>query len=891
MAEPIDLGYAFNAGPLWPHADLESEQIGGFFASPDFELSLLETGKDDRDGTHEHELRLPELGVIEGLDTLSEDGPSEDFSIIAPSNDDSPQDAAGDLSDIWDLEHKVAQEAAAPRLRTWEAFEKKTSSPLTERTNYISEAGPMAFDAVLASGRSESQRHVLPQGVLLRSLCNLALGRASIFFQWDNDKQYFSQTLKDVPTSGLSVQSSGSLIAWFREYGSMSRRLRGFADSINDNKEKLSATTALKRSISDVLEALESHVIQQFESTRSLLQLRNLLERPQELLKALCAMKDLARDLSTEEQVISALADHVRSVVDASGVLSGVLQDILAAVCKPWLDTLSRDLGLMEQPAMSAGTEDYAVEHQDLDISMAEGGKRSDQAPALLTREDRSLVDETKASLTLLRQHLPVSKLQLGATDKPAESGIRPSECIVGFEDESVASISPWATEEEQLDYLRQLGARITLPPEQRRDDRNTGLQSTTLSALKASCLGDEVEVDLHAALLPSLDLFDELRPRAEAQSRRLNQMLLRHLFREHKLRMHLDLQHAFHLFGNGNFVTRLSTALFSEETQSAERRRGMVPTHETMGLQLGTRDGHRWPPASSELRLTLLGVLNEAYHGARVDNRAVDGKQLELPGGLSFSIRELPDADIDRVMDVDSLYALDFLRLQYTPSAPLNSILTPSAMQRYDDIFRYLLRLLRVLHTTTRLKRTCLAHQHGKDASGRWSRLAHHAHHFITALLSYTLDLGVATPWHGLQQQLDNVEKTLDAAHLVPKIGILGLRDMHIICLDSIRARLFLKRKQEKIRALISDVLSCILKLSAKASSHQADQDDVDVGELSATLDQTVGKLLAALRAAVVDRTPKTSGFEGQDYEDGEVMRLLLARLDGNGYYEATSQ
>ena len=99
--------------------------------------------------------------------------------------------------------------------------------------------------------------------------------------------------------------------------------------------------------------------------------------------------------------------------------------------------------------------------------------------------------------------------------------------------------------------------------------------------------------------------------PIIAAQGRIVNGTCMRMFFNSHKLRDHLSLQRSFHLLGNGVFSSRLSHALFDPELESAERHRGVARSGGIMGLRLGGRD--TWPPASSELRLALMGVLTGA--------------------------------------------------------------------------------------------------------------------------------------------------------------------------------------------------------------------------------------------------------------------------------------
>src|SRR5690606_14844995 len=100
--------------------------------------------------------------------------------------------------------------------------------------------------------------------------------------------------------------------------------------------------------------------------------------------------------------------------------------------------------------------------------------------------------------------------------------------------------------------------------------------------------------------------------PVIEAQSSLISRECMRLLFDTHQVRTHIDLLRQYFLFGNGVFCSRLAHALFDPDLSSAERRSGVALSGGTMGLRLSGR--RTWPPASSELRLALMGVLSECY-------------------------------------------------------------------------------------------------------------------------------------------------------------------------------------------------------------------------------------------------------------------------------------
>ena len=376
------------------------------------------------------------------------------------------------------------------------------------------------------------------------------------------------------------------------------------------------------------------------------------------------------------------------------------------------------------------------------------------------------------------------------------------------------------------------------------------------------------------------VDPLAALRPMIQGHARRINHAVLSYVFETYKLRHHLHLHKTFHLFGNGNFVTRLSTALFSDDVQTAERKRGTVLTAQTMGLRLGSREEQRWPPASSELRLTLMGVLNETYSSKDAHTST------ELPGGLSFAIRELSDEEIDKVMDTTSIHALDFLRLQYTPPAPLATIFTPDIIHKYDSIFRTLLMLARMLHTTSHLAGHCYKRKGTLFSGTRTvSRFAWQARHLVTVLTSHFTDVVIGSAWNHFSADLDEIDPTQTTQLRQSRSqkdssnsGVDDIAMLHEACLEDIRAKMFLRRKHEKVRQCVESIFDVILKGTAVVLYHLADKSDLR--EHVRAFDRHFADLVRLLDA--VAQKPAKELRTGTGYHtESEVAKILIASLE----------
>lgn len=897
MDDPLSRGLPFELADLWRRSAFQIQDGNQTLFAP-LEASFPSLELDSKPKEFEQELSIPPL---DGIESDQQHLDPVDSDIASPPSElwDTGQDAQDDPASVWDVGLDLDLLPGRPRLHTWEAFEKKTV-PNAERTAYLSEAGPGAFDAVLAK-RAGKSNGVLPKDVMLRALCNLVLGRASIFFQWDEQKAAFTRTLEDVPISGYSTIACDSFIQHLMEYATLYRSLRSSSTYLRSKRQGLPCLVAFNGCLVDILDYIEQRITNQMPQVRSIIQLQALVILPRELLVTLDMISRSVKAAETDEGVISALSDHVHEILGADSYLGGVLRLVLERTSAPWLEKLATDFGLIDDPTDVAEAQlDEDATAVDFDSSAMTTPAERGEMPGFMSSDDRRMVHDAKASLRILRKTLSqrcvdraAQKLSQSALGKAVEchSVVATKVAMApgserGVEDAcSVPEMEDlvWADATIQHDFLARIDARMSGSPEQL-----AGQDDDLRNAVLSYCTTAGPSTELAASLIQDIGPLDRLRPALALQSRYLNRTLLQHLF-ANGLSHHIRLQHSYHFLSSGEFVTRLSTALFSIETQSAERKRGTIPTGQAMGLRLGARNEQRWPPASSELRLTVMDVLIETY---RADYPSASAKMnaKELPGGLSFSIRELPEHEIDRVMDPSSIYALDFLRLQYSAPAPLNAILTSASMQVYDSVFRQLLRVQRVLHVTTALTREMANRTHTHGAALHQTRFARQAHAFTTTLLSHMMDLGICSPWRTFMRTLGIVERSLqDEVNAMPT-SLEDLEQMHTAYLDRIRSRLFLRRKQEKVRLAIEDVLSALLK-GAAIVEHEGHQMQLET--VTAEFEGAMKALLELLRSAV-DKPPKMRATTGtsvtmnamNDEDDIEVMRMLLVRLNWNGFY-----
>ena len=724
--------------------------------------------------------------------------------------------------------------------------------------------------------------------------------------------------------SGNSLACYDSFVAALLGCGSKYRTLSEYAFAATSTRRSCASTVAFRGCVSSVLDAIETHATMKQSQIRSMLQLQRLADRPHQLLGIIKMLADSVSDQTTDEAVISVFSEEVHRIVCSGSIFTETLQEMLVRVSRPWLERLCADLGLQRDrmsEQLVSFEENTQEPNDESTISFVGRATQSQRLPAFVSAEDGVLVLETKRSLQLLRQYLPSHKLDVHQSTATWEQSLAVSESTPALHDiiyggmrsmptnmetadlseyddfESAAGEVDecsvwneglaWSGDEEQRTYLESLDARISHPLRRFPQDRLSQLVTSAF----ASSLPDAISSGEYSLLGADFNPLQQLRPIIQGHAAHINRTILRYLFRDCRLRHHLDLQRQFHLFSNGDFVSRLTAAPFSADTQFAERKRGKIPTGETMGLRLGVQDGQRWPPASSEIQLTLMGILTETYH-PEFAKRGRMSNIKDLPGGLSFSVRELPESEIEKVMDPNSIHALDFLKLQYTAVPPLDAIITPTAMQGYDNIFRFLLKLLRVLHVTMKLRqRFSSDKEHDKDQTGSPSSVrlgfAIGSHHYMSVLMSHFMDVGIAATWTRFMVSLKDVENTLhldselDGSKARNMIGLDGLRQLHETCVEDMRRKLFLRRKQQKLRSAVEEFLSAILRCAAASEDTTGTVSQADY----ANFRDALTRLLSLLRA-IVDKPLKADNVD-ETSDDVENLKILLFRLNWNGTNE----
>ncbi|CAB5214383.1 unnamed protein product [Rhizophagus irregularis] len=352
---------------------------------------------------------------------------------------------------------------------------------------------------------------------------------------------------------------------------------------------------------------------------------------------------------------------------------------------------------------------------------------------------------------------------------------------------------------------------------------------------------------------------------------RLINASILSIFFNDLDLRAHLNVLRDFMLMGNGTFVSGLVEALFNDNVDLGE---DFFPANDNlgMGIGLGIRLNSRqtWPPVGIEWRMALKAVIVETIllekkNLENEDSHPIDawGKVNDLDNMLMFGIHTYKESEICN--DPNALEALDFLYLDFKPPYPINVIITPSSISKYNRLFTFLLRVLRMGTVIRHIYR--LAHERylydDEGEAAEYSVLVQKfrfdAQQFIIALHEYVFDVAISTTWTLFMKRLNIIAKesefelprehvwgrgsTSDSVSLFDEqsdvfsvgnvdefeneedddeIGegvkdLESLRSYHDHILDRMLFQCLLKKKQEAVMKVLNGIFTVVLTFANK--------------------------------------------------------------------------
>ncbi|PWW73160.1 hypothetical protein C7212DRAFT_359524 [Tuber magnatum] len=886
------------------------------------------------------------------------ESPTEVDSIASTAGEAIKQNPPDTSEDIW-LQPGSSEPPVKPRFQTWESF---LSAGANDPVNsYLSEAGPRVFDAVLTEymDGSEEVPELIRSDVFCTCLLHLGLGRSSVLFTYDRKNAEFLPVKPQLRISGCTAGAVDSIITSFADCGKKIKQLQKFVDDIHkDSRTAKPSIIALADCTTAIVESIQQRLSIDPATVSSILHLHSLMREPALIIDTFHQIISQTAGISDDSRLLAAIFEVVQQEQHRSGWLKPLLMETLARVTRPWLEFVEEWIGLC-RPAGGEGIGFKGLVERGFFVRVEEetyvddrGAERTNRnfvfdnakVPSFMSAESGESVFESGKSLRFLQKFHPNHPLSRPG----AVEGVRAPKLewkfswedlnnlqsqAMNYERELRSAVNKYSMRElvamapmagnhqsapggtEAFETFgkskEEIGAMIdksvsamnnSLPPIDHLHKED--LLRTLVLKISRLELSSDPEHDHLTTFEPPISITPVLSFSHifSVQAKIINTACLNMFFKEHKVREHLSLLRKFELFGDGVYSSRLSHALFGDELDGTEKRGGVHRTGGTMGLKLGSRDS--WPPASSELRLALMGVLNESFNNSQTKGGIYHaGKDGDLPGGLSFGVRDMTMEELERCMDPSGLEALDFLKLQYKPPSPLNAIITTTALYQYDRLFKLLLRVLRMLFVVNKLFRDATSrgsHWHTVDPVAQKFRIE--AHHFVDTVCSYMFEIGVGSAWRRFEDKLQDIERKLDSPDSdLGTEGIERLRVYHESILDRIMFATLCRKRQAPVMKLMEDIFISVLtfaKYSHAKSIGVRTSDGEKISALYTGFKRRVGIFISVCRGLSEKRgygdgkkdsegRRAVDAIFGTGYkEEGNLLSMLLLRLEMTGYY-----
>lgn len=762
----------------------------------------------------------------------------------------------------------------------------------------------------------------LPSEIVILDLYHLAIGRNTSFFRYVKEENSFRSQVEGLKISGYSPESFRSLVEDFIGYGNKQRKLHFFIESTMESSKSYPTLVALASVLSSINILLQKDLGEKSTCVPSVLHLQQTFREPGELLVCISEIITRVQHSQSDEELVSRLFSFVQA--HEFTALQPLVFQIFKLASRPWLESVEIWLGLGLGNISSLNfvrpnfiqTAEYASGPEQKKDSV-EFQLVTELIPSYLSNEDAEVIFESGQSLRLLHAHQPEHPL--------TSSNNVLSEMVPGLEWQyslqDIERVQDQANNYEMsiLEALKQFDStgkvcklEVALPEETYGSIKVAGTfseqnataaispsvaaieeplldlfpqsSSSLLAAVSSVLDGSTASVNETSLCTPPVSLIHSLSfsSTLATQSRLLSRGTLRLLFKNHSLRSHLRLLHRYPLFADGPFLTRLSHALFDPSLPSSARQKGHHRSG-LSGLKLGARDN--WPPASSELRLALIGILAESYFSYGTSSPT----HQELPGGLSFAIRtDMNEEELDKCMDPDGVQALDFLKLQYRAPKPLDAVITEACLDKYDRVSRMLLRGARMLFVTKQLmgdpstRRPLARGTRFTGAETVVQKFKIEASHLVTTVLSYFSD-SIREIWQVFERELDEVESRLDNYEAGVSVGgIHRLRALHEEVLDRMLQTCLLRKRQVQVMALLEEIWSLILAF-AKVLRQRPERWEDEVRELYEKWRKKVRVFTTVCRGLNERTGGRSKGLFAK--EEGRIDRLEVG-LDMNGYY-----
>ena len=790
--------------------------------------------------------------------------------------------------DIWD---EALHLDSGHKLQTWEAF--LNADFCAPTVTCLSESSTRTFNALIhaieLASRGKASKPIL-QPYFIEALKNLIRGRDSRLFCYNDALRKFDIRLDDARISGYTLRSSQHLIKMISQYASATKELKQRFHSLMSPKTRSTTLTTLGSAIMRAMTSMEYHLETLLADVSTVTRLQPCLLRPTQLVALLSDTLESVKNVDDEVGIISVLFTLAVRLEEHQSWIFPIIAAIHDTVSGPWTCSVEVALGLPTNDASRPAP-------------YTDGAEAIDRVPVWIHEPIRRKMQEIVSNIQLLRKHKPGHPLLSFGKHKHSLSmspGCRSPDIHAirskasGYDIDMRSAIRAFDSRHEvrnnmpprmgssSIDSQGNVGeiystayyADIVEAGDPFPSVRH-GLEDVVMQSL-GDAKGQKCTFSMPISLASAMHCDSVI----STQAQLVNQACLRLMFTDHNLRAHLLLQQRFFLLNDGVFASRLSHALFDANLPSTERRKGHRRIG-TAGLRLGQRDS--WPPASSELRLALRGILTDCCEDN--DDLPFLESHGELPGNLGFSVRSMSEDALQRCMDPNNVEALDFLSLQYQAPEPIDAIITDNAAQKYDLIFKQLLRCQRMLHT---VKQLCHpggvrgTKDRGTDLHARRFRIE--AQHIVSSICGYFHDR-TATEIQHLNAGVEETNHRIETYSLLVDEGPQSVRELHEKVLDRILFSLFLRKRQTQLLKLQEEIFTLILVFARE--EHEGMRSKARSHALRSEL---YGKTVRFIRTCtgLLERKDHAPVLDGHIDNGENVLGQLLSVLNMNDYYNS---
>ncbi|KAJ7352355.1 gamma-tubulin complex, DGRIP91/SPC98 component protein [Mycena albidolilacea] len=724
---------------------------------------------------------------------------------------------------------------------------------------------------------------------------------------------------------------SKSWISGFLTIGTLMRRLEILLASLGSRFAKEGPTIhafthALSTILSFVRESLARCSPREGQLSITLSAVWNEYEPYQDILVSLAALCGRAEQKSPRDYVmldpapinlLSLLYDHLHSHMEQQSptMVTAVSAFILTSASREYFQQLSRSVGFggdssVKKPARVVGEQDqYALDVSDDGIEERPDEVDSiiDSFPTFFPPNVVNVLPAAQKSLILLRAAEPDHPLLRAP----------PAHCIVQWF---------WAWDEVEAAWNHRDERPAPKQPARRLEDspvdgNEPGLAQFRIFDLEpGGHFGHTLLDDKHtptpiSALQNFIDTFPKslhpITPTLSHLTSLVFERLVQHastlsstllsLFMSPaaplQFRPHMELLHSYLLLAAPSFRSRLAAALFSDSQgydadeaipvsvrtigarRKAPEKRDRVHRW-PVGLSFALLERETWPPVGADLSFFLRTVIVDSFEvpaERRLAEAEGDGAPsiretfwVEAERRLGFAIRDLPTGPgHDQWLNPLSIEALDFLYMDYKPPHPLDILITPEILSKYQRMFTYLLRIIRVEHALAAVFRMCrpAARPLFPTFTPSNKLLLHFrfiAHAFVSTLSEYILDTAIGGNFDPFLASLSLSQPAYDG-HSLGFSDVFALAKAHSALMDDVLSACLLRSSQRAAGDLLRQALELVLEFAVLVGERKTGR--LEEYEAAPRLGDLAGRFRAKMRAvtkalkALLDKEPVLGG------------------------------